>query len=104
MVREHRWSVARACRAATLSRAAYYRQGIDWAKRAAPVVDALDALVEKRPRWGFWKRFDRLRHQNRGWNPKRVHRVSCKLGLNLPRCVLDGGAYGCRSRKGHKIV
>jgi hypothetical protein len=40
MVREHCLSIARACRAAKLSRAAYYRQGIDWAKRDAPVIDA----------------------------------------------------------------
>ena len=85
MVREHRVSIARACRAAKLSRAAYYRQGIDWVKRDAPVVDALNALVDKRPRWGFWKCFDRLRNQGRSWNPKRVHRVYCRLGLNLPR-------------------
>ena len=78
-------SIARACGAAKLSRAAYYRQGIDWVKRDAPVVDALNALVDKRPRWGFWKCFDRLRNQGRSWNPKRVHRVYCKLGLNLPR-------------------
>jgi transposase InsO family protein len=45
MVREHRLSIARACRAAKLSRAAYYRQGIDWARRDAPVVDALNGVV-----------------------------------------------------------
>jgi putative transposase len=85
MVREHRLSVARACRAAKLSRAAYYRQGIDWVRRDASVVDALNALVEKRPRWGFWKCFDRLHNQGHPWNAKRVHRVYCKLRLNLPR-------------------
>jgi putative transposase len=85
MVREHRLSVSRACRAAKLSRAAYYRQGIDWAKRDAPVVDALNAVVEKHRRWGFWKCFDRLHNQGHWWNPKRVYRVYCRLGLNLPR-------------------
>jgi hypothetical protein len=52
MVGEHRLSIARACRAAKLSRAAYYRQGIDWAKRDAPVIDALNTVVEKHGRWG----------------------------------------------------
>lgn len=85
MVREHRLPIARACRATKLSRAAYYRQGIDWAKRDAPVVDALNEVVDKHGRWGFWKCFDRLHNQGHGWNPKRVHRVYCKLRLNLPR-------------------
>ena len=85
MVREHRLPIARACRAAKLSRAAYYRQGLDWVTRDAPVVDALNELVEKHRRWGFWKCSDRLRNQGRNWNPKRTYRVYCKLGLNLPR-------------------
>ena len=85
MVGEHRLSIARACRAARLSRAAYYRQGINWAKRDAPVIDALNTVVEKHGRWGFWKCFDRLHNQGHPWNPKRVHRVYCKLRLNLPR-------------------
>lgn len=85
MVREYRLPIARACRATKLSRAAYYRQGIDWARRDAPVVDALNEVVDKHGRWGFWKCFDRLHNQGHGWNPKRVHRVYCKLRLNLPR-------------------
>jgi len=85
MLREHRLPIARACRAAKLSRAAYYRQGIDWAKRDAPLVDALNAVVERHRRWGFCKCFDRLHNQGHWWNPKRVYRVCCRLGLNLPR-------------------
>jgi putative transposase len=85
MVREHRLSVSRACRAAKLSRAAYYRQGVDWAKRDAPDVDALNVIVDKHRRWGSWKCFDRLHNQGHWWNPKRVYRVYCRLGLNLPR-------------------
>lgn len=85
MVREHRLSIARACRAAKLSRAAHYRQRIDWGKRDAPVIDALNTVVEKHRRWGFWKCFDRMHNQGHPWNHKRVHRVYCKLRLNLPR-------------------
>lgn len=85
MVREHRLSIARACRAAKLSRAAYYRQGIDWGTRDGPVIEALNTVVEKYRRWGFWKCFDRMHNQGQPWNHKRVHRVYCKLGLNLPR-------------------
>jgi len=85
MVREHRLSVARACRAAKLSRAAYYRQGVNWAERDAPVMEALNAVVSKRTRWGFWRCFDRLSNQGCGWNHKRVYRVYCGMRLSLPR-------------------
>ena len=85
MVTEHRMSISRACRAAKLSRAAYYRQGVDWAERDGELVEALNAIVAKRSRWGFWKCFDRLRNQGHSWNHKRVHRVYCAMRLNLPR-------------------
>lgn len=49
------------------------------------VIGALNAMVEKRPRWGFWKCFDRLRLDGYQWNHKRVHRVYKAMKLNLPR-------------------
>jgi putative transposase len=81
----HQLSIHRACRAVGLSRAAYYRLPRDRAVQDQPVIDALQAIVEKRTRWGFWKCFDRLRNQGQPWNHKRVHRVYCALRLNLPR-------------------
>jgi len=48
-------SVARACKAARLSRAAYYLPGLDWVERDGPVMEALNAVLDRRPRWGFWK-------------------------------------------------
>ena len=83
---EHGLSVARACRAVRLSRAAYYRPALPRALSTdAPVIDALQGVVAARPRWGFWKCFDRLRMLGHAWNHKRVHRVYCALRLNLPR-------------------
>lgn len=83
---EHGLSVTRACRAVRLSRAAYYRPTVSRALTTdAPVMDALQGVVAARPRWGFWKCFDRLRLLGHEWNHKRVHRVYCALRLNLPR-------------------
>lgn len=78
-------SVSRGCQCVGLSRAAYYREPIDWATRDAEVISVLDTLVESHPRWGFWKYFDRLRALGHGWNHKQVYRVYCSLGLNQPR-------------------
>jgi len=77
--------VQRACRVVAMSRAAYYRKPQDRALRDAPVVDALNAVVDKHGRWGFWKCHDRLRLDGHGWNHKRTWRVYCAMKLNLPR-------------------
>jgi putative transposase len=49
------------------------------------VISALQGMLEKRPRWGFWKCFDRLRLDGQSWNHKRVLRVYRAMRLNLPR-------------------
>lgn len=49
------------------------------------MIAALNALVGKHPRWGFWMCFDRLRLDGHPWNHKRVWRVYCEMQLNLPR-------------------
>lgn len=78
-------SITRACQIAGLSRAAYYKKPMPASERDAQVIDALNAIVTRHGRWGFWKCFTRLRLDGRGWNKKRVHRVYCDMGLNLPR-------------------
>lgn len=85
MTHEHRLPVKRACEAAGLSRAAYYRQPTDRLARDVELIDALNGVVERNSRWGFWKCFQRLRLDGRQWNHKRVWRVYCEMGLNLPR-------------------
>jgi len=84
-VAEGRLSAQRACRLAGLSRSAWYKKPDDRLERDAEVIDALQELVEKHPRWGFWKYHDRLRLNGRPWNHKRTHRVYCELGLNHRR-------------------
>jgi putative transposase len=85
IVREHRLSIQRACRIVGLSRTAFYRVPKASAERDAAVIHVLHGMVAKRPRWGFWKCYDRMRIEGHRWNHKRVHRVYCALRLNLPR-------------------
>ena len=76
MVEDHHLSRVRACKAVGLPRSAmYYKPTMDKAARDAPVIDAINAMLDKRPRWGFWKCFERLRQDGHGWNHKRVYRV-----------------------------
>jgi len=84
-VQDHLLPVARACRVVRLSRAAYYRPPISATRRDAAVIAVLTDVVARYPRWGFWKCFDRMRHEGHRWNHKHVHRVYCALRLNLPR-------------------
>ena len=68
-----------------LSRTAYYEPPLPRELRDGDVIQALQAVVAKNARWGFWKCFDQLRLDGAWWNPKRVYRVYCALRLNIPR-------------------
>jgi len=68
-----------------MSRAAWYRTPVAWTERDQQVILALNRLVERRPRWGFWMCFKVLRRAKHPWNHKRVYRVYCDLGLNQKR-------------------
>lgn len=85
MVEDKGLAVSRACEAARLSRAAYYRPVQDPAVRDQEIVAALNEIVATELRWGFWKCFDRLRQLGKPWNHKRVHRVYCQMRLNQKR-------------------
>src|SRR5690242_4696481 len=85
MTEGHGLPIVRACQAARLSRAAYYKPAIDHVAKDAELIGALQAIVVEEQRWGFWKCHDRLRAQGYGWNHKRTWRVYCQLRLNLPR-------------------
>lgn len=85
MVEECGLSIQRSCRIARLSRAAYYRPPRPRLERDAPVITALNSLVERHPKSGVWKCVDRLRALGHPWNWKRIYRVYRALRLNLPR-------------------
>lgn len=84
LVREHGFSIGRACRATRLSRTAWYRRPRSRMERDRAVIEVLNELVARRPRWGFWKLYDR-RLDGQAINHKRLHRVYCAMKLNLPR-------------------
>jgi putative transposase len=54
-------------------------------ERDRGVIEVLNGLVARRPRWGFWKLYDRSRLEGQRINHKRLHRVYCAMKLNLPR-------------------
>ena len=54
-------------------------------ERDRDVIEVLNEIVGRKPRWGFWKLHGRLRLEGCRINHKRLHRVYCEMGLNLPR-------------------
>ena len=77
--------MSRACQVVRLSRTAHYKPPAARTARDASVIEALQGIVDRHTRWGFWKCFDSLRLDGHEWNHKRVHRVYRALRLNLPR-------------------
>ena len=77
--------MSKACRITGLSRSSWYQLPQDNKDRDQQLIDALNEVVNKHRRWGFWKCYHRLRNQGHLWNHKRVYRIYCELELNLPR-------------------
>ena len=78
-------AIQQACRIVHLSRAAYYKPPQSSLERDTPVIEALNTVLERRPRMGFWKCVGRVRKLFHPWNHKRIYRVYKALKLNLPR-------------------
>ena len=83
LLQVHGLSLRAACKALRLSRTVY-RYHPDTTKDQ-PVIDVLQGLVERFPRYGFGKLFVLIRRQGHRWNHKRVHRIYRSLGLNIRR-------------------
>lgn len=67
----------------SFSKSSYYYERKP--KDDTALVDALNALVDRYPRNGFWLLFNRLRKQGFMWNHKRVYRIYKALGLNFKK-------------------
>jgi putative transposase len=85
LVKEHGLSIVRACSLMKLSRTAWYRVPQSRMEQDREVIEVLNEIVTRKPRWGFWKLHDRLRLEGHCINHKRLHRVYCEMKLNLPR-------------------
>lgn len=83
MVVEHKVTIRQACVAAQVSRNTF--SYIPRKKNDAPIIDALNDLIEKKPAIGFWQSFYRLKREHVLWNHKRVYRVYTQLGMNIRR-------------------
>lgn len=77
--------VKAACQVVGISRATFYREPVNWRERDADAIEAIQTVLKKVPRAGFWKIHGRLTTKGYGINHKRLYRVYCRLGLNLPR-------------------
>lgn len=84
LVEDYDLPVRRACDAIQMSRSVWYREP-KTATEDEVVRQALNTIVERWPRWGFWKCFGWLRAKGMQWNHKRVWRIYCLMRLNLPR-------------------
>lgn len=81
--KEHQLSERKGCRALNISRSSYqYRPDPN---RDDEVIEALQGMAERYPRYGFRKLFIKLRKLGHPWNHKRVYRIYCFLKLNLRR-------------------
>lgn len=83
---QHQLTVRQACRCVRLARTVFGYQARGRADAA--VIEALTALAERYPRYGFRKLMQLLRrmgHTGVGWNHKRIYRVYRLLKLHFRR-------------------
>lgn len=69
----------------SISRSTFYRESTDRRARNSALFVAIRLMLKKSQKAGFWRVFKRLRLQGYPFNNKRIYRVYCRLGLNLPR-------------------
>ena len=63
-------SITHACSLTGLGRASYYRQPKEWREADSAVIEAINEVLAKVPRAGFWKCFTRMRRKEHRFNHK----------------------------------
>jgi putative transposase len=83
LIIEHSLSERQACKQINLPRStcSYKKKS----KGDEPVVEKLNAMIEKHPAIGFWMCYYRIRQQGLTWNHKRVYRIYTAMHLNIRR-------------------
>ncbi len=76
-------SIRQACKLFWISRTMFYYD--HHPRDDSEVIDTLTNLVKQYPRYGFDKLFALIQRADHPWNHKRVHRVYCKMKLNIRR-------------------
>lgn len=74
-------SERQACRLFNISRSVYRYQAKK--RNDDELIELLEELAGRKPRWGVGKMYGWLRNEGYGWNHKRVRRVYRELALNL---------------------
>ena len=85
MLIQEKLSVRRACKLLALPRSVFRYKKVPKADNA--LMEALEALVNKRPTIGFWQCYYRLRRKGYACNHKRLYRVYKLMKLNIRRKV-----------------
>lgn len=83
LVTQCKRSVRRACKLLGLSQSVYRYEPIT--KDDIEVIEHMNHWVTKKPTWGFWKVYKRVRKDGRVVNHKRLYRLYIVAGLNLRR-------------------
>lgn len=84
-MQQRKHSVRRVCKLLRLSQSVYrYRPK---PKDDIAVIERMNAWVVKKPSWGFWKVYTRLRKDGLVVNHKRLHRLYTEAKLNIRRSV-----------------
>jgi len=74
------YSARQACALFKLNRGTFKYQAIK--SDDSEIIELVKRIAESKPRWGFGKIVQWLKHQGYTWNHKRIRRIYCELKLN----------------------
>lgn len=83
MVKHFKVSVSQACKHIGMAKSSFYYE--HKVKDDSEIIEAINILLDKYPKNGFWLISNRLKKQGYPWNHKRIYRVYKAMGLNFKR-------------------